>query len=248
MQAHPHSPVPISRRTVLVTGASRGVGRAVAEASLRRGDRVLASARRSNDVEGLAALGELLPVVLDVGDEAAIMKLGPRLQNEADHLDAIFNCAGVYSLQSKRWDNRTTPLETVTEEELVHVFRINAVAPMLLTRVLRPLLAASPGGGRVVNLTSLLGSVSVKDTPGDYAYCASKAALNIMTRGLAAELAGDGIICVAVTPGWVQTEMGGAGASLTPAESAARLLTTTDSLTLADTGRLIDEHGGDLPW
>lgn len=238
----------MSRRTVLVTGASRGVGRAVAEASLRRGDLVVASARRSSDLEPLAGLGELVPLVLDVGDEAAIMELGPQLQQQLDHLDAIFNCAGVYSLQSKRWDNRTTPLEAVTDEELVHVFRINAVAPMLLTRVLRPLLAAGPGGGRVVNLTSLLGSVSEKDTPGDYAYCASKAALNIMTRGLAAELAGDGIICVAVTPGWVRTEMGGANASLAPEESAARLLATTDSLAPADSGRLIDEHGDDLPW
>ncbi len=238
----------MTQRTVLVTGASRGVGRAVAEASLRRGDRVVATGRRSSDLEPLAALGDLVPRVLDVGDEAAIMELGLALQKELDHLDTIFNCAGVYSLQSKRWDNRRTSLETVTDEELVHVFRINAVAPMLLTRVLRPLLAASPSGGRVVNLTSLLGSVSVKDTPGDYAYCASKAALNIMTRGLAAELAGDGIICVAVTPGWVRTEMGGAGASLAPEESASRLLATTDSLTRADSGRLIDEHGGDLPW
>jgi NAD(P)-dependent dehydrogenase (short-subunit alcohol dehydrogenase family) len=238
----------LSRRTVLVTGASRGVGRAVAEASLRRGDMVVASARRSSDLARLAGLGELVPLVLDLGDEAAIMELGPRLSGRMGHLDTIFNCAGVYSLQSKWWDSRTTPLATVTDEELVHVYRINAVAPMLLTRVLRPLLAAAPGGGRVVNLTSLLGSVSEKDTPGDYAYCASKAALNIMTRGLAAELAGDGIICVAVTPGWVRTDMGGAGASLTPEESAAGLLATTDRLTRADSGRLIDERGDDLPW
>ena len=238
----------MSQRTVLVTGASRGVGRAVAEASLQRGDRVVASARRWSDLDPLTGLGELIPLLLDVGDAAAMVELGPFLSGRLGHLNTIFNCAGVYSLQSKQWDNRTTLLDTVTDEELVHVFRINAVAPMLLTRALRPLLAAAPGGGRVVNLTSLLGSVSEKDTPGDYAYCASKAALNIMTRGLAAELAGDGIICVAVTPGWVRTEMGGAGASLMPEAAAAGLLATTDALTPADSGRLIDEHGGDLPW
>lgn len=238
----------MSRRIVLVTGASRGVGRAVAEASLRRGDLVIASARRESDLESLAKMGEMIPLVLDVGDSEAVMALGSQLSKQVDYMSTVFNSAGVYSLQSKRWDNRTTRLDTVTDEELVHVFRINAVAPVLITRSLRPLLAAAPGGGRVVNLTSLLGSVSEKDTPGDYAYCASKAALNIMTRGLAAELAGEGIICVAITPGWVRTEMGGAHASLTPEESAQGLLATTDALVQADSGRLIDEHGGDLPW
>lgn len=238
----------MSRRIVLVTGASRGVGRAVAEASLRRGDLVIASARRAADLEPLGKLGEMIPLVLDVGDAGAIREAGTLLSARISYVSTIFNSAGVYSLQSRTWDNRTTPLETVTDEELVHVFRINAVAPMLLTRALRPLLAAAPEGGTVVNLTSLLGSVSEKDTPGDYAYCASKAALNIMTRGLAAELAGEGIICVAVTPGWVRTEMGGAQASLSPAESAQGLLRTTDALTRADSGRLIDEHGDDLPW
>lgn len=238
----------MSRRIVLVTGASRGVGRAVAEASLRRGDLVIASARRAPDLEPLAKLGEMLPLILDVSDAKAIMALGSKLSKQVDYISTVINSAGVYSLRSKRWDNRTTLLETVTDEELIHVFRINAVAPVLITRSLRPLLAAAPGGGRVVNLTSLLGSVSEKDTPGDYAYCASKAALNIMTRGLAAELAGEGIICVAVTPGWVRTEMGGAHASLTPEESAQRLLATTDALVQSDSGRLIDEHGGDLPW
>ncbi len=238
----------MSRRIVMVTGASRGVGRAVAEASLRRGDLVIASARRVSDLQPLSGAGEMIPLVLDVGDSAAIMELGTRLSDQVDHISTIFNSAGVYSLQSKVWDSRRTPLDTVTDEELVHVFRINAVAPVLLTRALRPLLAAAPGGGRVVNLTSLLGSVSEKDSPGDYAYCASKAALNIMTRGLAAELAGEGIVCVAITPGWVRTEMGGAHASLSPEESAQRLLATTDALTTADSGRLIDEDGGDLPW
>lgn len=238
----------MSRRIVVVTGASRGVGRAVAEASLARGDLVIATARHASDIETLARDGDMIPLVLDVGDAEAIMELGPRLSAEVDYISTIFNSAGVYSLQSKVWDNRRTPLDTVTEEELVHVFRINSVAPVLLTRALRPLLAAAPGGGRVVNLTSLLGSVSEKDTPGDYAYCASKAALNIMTRGLAAELAGERIVCVAVTPGWVRTEMGGAHASLSPEESARGLLATTDALTQADSGRLIDEHGDDLPW
>lgn len=238
----------MSRRIVLVTGASRGVGRAVAEASLRRGDQVIASARRASDLEPLKQLGEMIPLVLDVSDAEAIMALGSTLAKQVDYVSTVFNSAGVYSLRSKRWDHRTTLLETVTDEELVHVFRINAVAPVLITRSLRELLAAAPGGGRVVNLTSLLGSVSEKDSPGDYAYCASKAALNIMTRGLAAELAGDGIVCVAVTPGWVRTAIGGAHASLTPEEAAQGLLATADGLTQADSGRLIDEHGGDLPW
>jgi NAD(P)-dependent dehydrogenase (short-subunit alcohol dehydrogenase family) len=102
--------------------------------------------------------------------------------------------------------------------------------------------------GRILNLSSLLGSVSVRTSPGDYAYSASKAALNIMTRALAAELAPDGIVAIVITPGWVRTEMGGRAAPLTPRESAEGILDVAGRLTPRDAGRFIDYQGEEQPW
>ncbi|HEX6644184.1 MAG TPA: SDR family oxidoreductase, partial [Gemmatimonadales bacterium] len=83
---------------------------------------------------------------------------------------------------------------------------------------------------------------------GDYAYAASKAALNIMTRALAAELAPEGITVVAITPGWVRTRMGGMSATLSPEESVRGILRTADRLRPKDAGRFIDHLGHDQPW
>jgi NAD(P)-dependent dehydrogenase (short-subunit alcohol dehydrogenase family) len=101
---------------------------------------------------------------------------------------------------------------------------------------------------RVLNLTSLLGSVSVRDSAGDYAYAASKAALNIMTRTVAAEFHDDRLIAVAITPGWVHTEMGGANAALSPEESVRGLLAVADRLTITDSGTFMDYEGVAQPW
>lgn len=238
----------MSGAVVLVTGANRGIGRAVAEACLGRGDHVIATARRRASLADLpGGTAQLTALELDVADDASIDAARRAAEEVAPALDLLVNSAGLYSLRSKAWDAAATTLEHLTSEELMTVFRVNAVGPMLLLRALRPLLRRSRRA-RVLNLTSLLGSVSARTSGGDYAYAASKAALNIMTRAAAAELAGDGITCIALTPGWVRTEMGGAAASLSPAESAARLLRTADALRPADSGRLLDEDGRDLPW
>lgn len=238
----------MSGAVVLVTGANRGIGRAVAEACLGRGDHVIATARRRASLADLpGGTGQLTALELDVADDASIDAARRAAEEAAPALDLLVNSAGLYSLRSKAWDAAATTLEHLTSEELMTVFRVNAVGPMLLLRALRPLLRRSRRA-RVLNLTSLLGSVSARTSGGDYAYAASKAALNIMTRAAAAELAGDGITCIALTPGWVRTEMGGAAASLSPAASAARLLRTADALRPTDSGRLLDEDGRDLPW
>jgi NAD(P)-dependent dehydrogenase (short-subunit alcohol dehydrogenase family) len=126
------------------------------------------------------------------------------------------------------------------------VYRITAGGPVLVVRHYLDLLAA--GRARVLNLSSLVGSVSHKTGPGDYAYAGSKAALNIMTRTLAAELAPKGIIPIAITPGWVRTEMGGARASLTPEESVRGMLQVAARLTPRDAGHFVDYQGETQPW
>ena len=100
----------------------------------------------------------------------------------------------------------------------------------------------------VVNLSSDLGSISGNESGGWIAYRASKAALNQLTRTMAAELKKDGFICIAMSPGWVRTDMGGPGAPLTPEDSVAAMLEVMDRLTRSDTGRFLDHSGNEVPW
>lgn len=229
---------------VVVTGANRGVGLAVARAAAERGDQVFACVRTPG---AMPPLQSTVPITMDVSDEASIADAVGRISSHTSRIDLLVNSAGIYSTHCAHWDATRTGLDTISAKELMEVFRVNAAGAMLVLRALRPFLAQS-SRGRVINLTSLLGSVSTRTTPGDYAYAASKAALNIMSRTAAAELRPEGTIVVAVTPGWVQTTMGGEAATLSPEESAIRLLRTADALHLDDSGRLLDEDGRDLPW
>ena len=234
----------------MVTGASRGIGLEIARQALARGDRVVATTRSpSPEIDALVAEhgASVVPLRLDVGSVESIIEARAALEGVVDRVDLLINSAGTYSYQSEHWDPDATLFDTVTQEELLEVFRINAAGPMIVTQHFLNLVRASPHG-RILNLSSLVGSVSSKTGGGDYAYAASKAALNIMTRALAAELAPEGIVAIAVTPGWVRTRMGGQTASLSVEESVSGLLATAGRLTIADTGRFIDYRGKEQPW
>jgi NAD(P)-dependent dehydrogenase (short-subunit alcohol dehydrogenase family) len=236
--------------TIMVTGASRGIGLELARQALERGDRVIATTRRAAaelDALGAAHAGRLIRLRLDVGLIESIIDARAALDGVVDAIDILVNSAGAYSHQSEHWDPDATLFDTVTQEELIEVFRVNAAGPMLVTQHFLNLVRASRRG-RIVNLTSLVGSVSSKTGGGDYAYAASKAALNIMTRALAAELAPEGIVALVITPGWVRTRMGGPTATLTPAESVRGLLDTIGRLTTRDAGQFLDYQGTPQPW
>ena len=236
--------------TLMVTGASRGIGLEIVRQALARGDRVVATTRRpSAEVDALAARhgARLVQLRLDVGSVESIIEAHADLEGQVEAIDILINSAGAYSHQSEHWDPDATLFDTVTQEELLEVFRINAAGPMLVAQHFLNLVRAS-SRGRIVNLTSLVGSVSSKTGGGDYAYAASKAALNIMTRALAAELAPEGIVALAITPGWVRTRMGGAAADLSPEESVRGLLATIGRLGSADAGTFIDYRGKPQPW
>ena len=236
--------------TIMVTGASRGIGLELTRQALERGDRVIATTRRAAaelDALGAAHAGRLIPLRLDVGLVESIIDARAALDGVVDAIDILVNSAGAYSHQSEHWDPDATLFDTVTQEELMEVFRINAAGPMLVTQHFLNLVRASRRG-RIVNLSSLVGSVSSKTGGGDYAYAASKAALNIMTRALAAELAPEGIVALVITPGWVRTRMGGPTATLTPAESVRGLLDTIGRLTTRDAGQFLDYQGAPQPW
>jgi NAD(P)-dependent dehydrogenase (short-subunit alcohol dehydrogenase family) len=235
--------------TTLITGASAGLGLEFVRQCLDRGDEVIAGTRHGS--AELAALGRdhaerLIEIRVDTGDERSIADSRRQLEGRVSAIALLINNAGLYSHQSRNWNPAATPLSTVSSEELMDVFRVNAAGPILMVRHYLDLLVA--GRARVLNLSSLIGSVSHKTGPGDYAYAASKAALNIMTRALAAELRPQGVVPIAITPGWVRTAMGGAGATLTPAESVRGMLKVAAALSPGDGGRFLDYQGETQPW
>ena len=130
-------------------------------------------------------------------------------------------------------------------DPMLGLFRVNVVAPLLVVRGALPWLRAS-SNPRVVNITSWLGSIGgyAANSSPNYGYRTTKAALNMASRAMAAELADDGITSVVVNPGWVQTDMGGgAKADLTPEQSASGIIAVASGLTSADTGRFLDWNG-----
>jgi NAD(P)-dependent dehydrogenase (short-subunit alcohol dehydrogenase family) len=220
----------------LVTGANRGIGLAFAQALSGRGDRVIATARSPGKAGDLRRLGVRVEP-LDVADEGSIARLARSLGGEP--LDVLINNAAI--------GEDGPDFERLSTKDLVESFRVNAAGPAAVTRALLPNLRA--GVRRtIVNLSSGLGSVSDNEEGGWIAYRVSKAALNQLTRSIAADLKKERFICVAICPGWVRTDMGGPGATLSPAESVASMLRVIDRLTASDTSRFLDRRGHDQPW
>jgi NAD(P)-dependent dehydrogenase (short-subunit alcohol dehydrogenase family) len=225
-----------TRETWLVTGANRGIGLAFAEVLSSRGDSVIATARQPAKARDLERLGVRVEQ-LDVADERSVADLARRMSGEP--LDVLVNNAGI--------GDDGPPFPRLTMKDLEETFRVNTIGPSAVSQALLPNLRA--GKRRtIVNLSSGLGSVSENDSGGWIAYRVSKAALNQLTRSMAADLKGERFVCVVICPGWVRTDMGGSGASLSPADSVASMLRVIDRLTPADTSRFLDRQGHDNAW
>lgn len=237
--------------TAMVTGAGRGLGLMFVRQLLERGDRVLAAARRPERSDGLRALGEahggrLVPVVLDVSDVASIEAAATVVASATDALDLLVNNAGVNS-RSVPAGQGNVRLGELEPTGLLRMVQVNAVGPLLLSQALLPQLAASERA-RVLSISSWLGSISRKQSGGNYGYCASKTTLNMLMRAFAFDVADRGIISVVANPGWVQTDMGGPRASLTPEASVAGLLAMVDGLEPEQNGAFLQWDGSEHPW
>jgi NAD(P)-dependent dehydrogenase (short-subunit alcohol dehydrogenase family) len=220
----------------LVTGANRGIGLAFARALTARGGPVIATARHPEKARDLAGLPLRLER-LDLADGESIAGLARGLSGEP--IDVLINNAAI--------GEAGPGFAEIAMKDLEEALRVNAVGPAAVTQALLPNLRA--GRRRmVVNLSSDLGSISGNENGGWVAYRASKAALNQLTRTMAAELKKEGFICIAMSPGWVRTDMGGPGGSLSPEDSVAAMLGVMDRLTPSDTGRFLDHRGKEVPW
>ncbi len=230
------TPVAVPKGTALVTGANRGLGLELAKQLREAGYAVIGTARSPAEASDLLATGARV-VPLDVTDAKSVAALAKGLEGLA--IDILINNAGVMSgIES---------VGALSFAEVEKVLATNTVGPMRVTQALLPNLRS---GKRklIVSISSRLGSIAGNSNAKFYGYRESKAALNMFMRSIAMELKPEGFICVAMSPGWVRTDMGGSQAPLSPEESVKGMLSVMESLKAEDTGAYRSYDGATLPW
>lgn len=221
-------------KNALVIGASRGIGLELVRQYRAEGIAVTATARDDAGLARLAALGAKA-LRLDVATAAGCSGLAWLIDGEA--FDAVWLVAGVYG-------PRSTGLQPPTDDEFDAVMHTNVLAAM---RLLPQVAEALAPGARLAVLSSLMGSIGLRSATSGWLYRASKAALNSVLKDASLALAGRAS-CIAVHPGWVQTDMGGSGAPLTVQRSASDLRATLARLGPADNGGFFNHDGQPLAW
>ncbi|WP_407334139.1 SDR family oxidoreductase [Enterovibrio sp. 27052020O] len=226
--------------TVLVTGATRGIGLELVKQFLENGHQVFATYRGQTPPDTLNALlstNQLSLRPLQVTDEKSIAELVSILDGIA--IDILINNAGSIGPDNQSYHDMDV-------EGWAEAFRVNTIAPLMVTSALIPNLAISDSP-RVITISSQMGSLH-RESVGMYAYRSSKAALNKVMQVLALELKEKGIIVCPVHPGWVRTDMGGEDADISAKESAQGIVALSSQLTLADTGKFLTWEGKEHAW
>jgi len=230
-------------QTVVITGTNRGIGLELTKQFYRSGEwRVLACCRTPEHAEELCALQdqsnrtiEVFP--LNVTDDVSIASFAEQIAGRP--VDVLLNNAGI--IGGDRQSARDTDYDAWLE-----TFKVNTIAPFKLVQTLIGNLRLS-NRARVMTVSSQMGALSRK-RGGSYAYRSSKAAVNKVMQGLAIDLEADDIIVSMIHPGWVQTDMGGETADITPQESARGIFKVICSLTHNDNGRFFQWNGEEHPW
>jgi len=228
-------------KTVLITGANRGIGLGLTTEFLKNGWSVYAGARNPNGARELWELETYYPKALklfelDVTSEASIQGIEGVLANQPLHV--LVNNAGVLPDQS-------LDIGTITAKAMYQAFQVNTVGPLLVTQAcLKNLCLAKPGV--VATVTSRMGSVTDNTSGGYYAYRASKSAVNMVMTSLARDV--KDVIPVLIHPGWVQTDMGGNSAPTSVHESQAGIFKVITGVEERHRGTFLDFRGESLPW
>jgi NAD(P)-dependent dehydrogenase (short-subunit alcohol dehydrogenase family) len=230
-------------RSVLITGANRGIGLEHARRYAERGVKVWATARSPAEADDLRALardraGQVEVLAYDAAAPHAAHSL--KEQVGAEPLDLLLANAGATG-------GRAQSFGSVDITGVLDLVRINALAPLTLAEAFADNVAASERKLMAFQ-TSLMGSVGDNGSGGAYAYRISKAALNMVGKGVANDLRPRGVIAVLLHPGWVRTRMGGAGGKISVEECVRAQQTLLEQLTLQHSGRFFNYDGKELPW
>ncbi len=230
-------------RSILVTGANRGLGLEFTRQYAADGWRVFAACRSPDSAPELQRLaadssGKIRVLGLDVTDTASARAAAAGLKGEA--IDLLLNNAGVMGPRNER-------IGGLDYTAWAKVLDANTLGPMRVSEAFVENVAKS-AHKQIVTITSGMGSVADNTSGGAYAYRSSKAAVNIVMKSLAIDLAPRGITCVVMNPGWVRTDMGGRGGTLSPAESITAMRSVIAALRQEDSGKFLNYTGKAYPW
>lgn len=219
-------------QTVVISGANRGIGLALARLYRARGDRVVALCRQSSPA--LDDLGVDVVKGIDVTEDESLLRLQRALRGVS--IDLLINNAGILSNEK---------LGALDAAAIRRQFEVNALAPLRISELLA---GQMPPGSKLALITSRMGSMADNSSGGAYGYRMSKAALNMAGVSLAHDLKERGIAVVLLHPGMVSTEMIGGRGDISPDEAAARLATRIDALDSDSSGAFWHANGERLPW
>jgi len=219
--------------TVVITGANRGIGLEMAKQYAADGWDVIGTAREPERAQELAAIDRVTVMQLDAADDASVEKFVRELGDQP--VDLFINNAGIYG-----------PSE-FDREAWLDLFNVNVIGPVRLATALKDNVARSADQKMVV-ISSQVGSIAENETGSMIYYRTSKAAVNQAWTCLAKQWQDDGLTLAMLHPGWVQTDMGGENADLTPAESVEGMRAVIDGLTHDQNGKFYDHDGREIPW
>lgn len=220
--------------TTLITGANRGIGFAIAQQAIDAGHAVIGTARQPSEAIELRDLGARV-VGLDAADPVSVDALKTELGDIP--VDILINNGAIFPDRSG--------LEVTSLDDFEATMRVNVRGPIAVTRALLGNVRASERK-TVATISSSMGSIAGTTSGGSYAYRASKAAVNMLMRAMAAEI--DDVTFLAVDPGWVKTDMGGGDAALSPEESAAGVFGVVSGATREQSGLFFRHDGERLEW
>ncbi len=217
---------------IVITGANRGIGLALARAYVERGDKVVAAVRTTTDA--LDGLGVEVHEGVEVTDDAAVQRFADSLAEGS--VDVLIANAGIATSET---------LEDLNWDRIRRQFEVNTLGPLRVARAMLPRLR---DGSKVAIVTSRSGSIGDNGSGGAYGYRMSKAAVNMGGVDLAIDLKPKGISVLLLHPGMVRTDMGSGPGAVEPEDAAARMVARVDEMSLATTGRFLHCEGYELPW
>ena len=222
--------------TIMITGASRGLGLEFARQFYNEECRVIATCRSPKDANELNAIGDIDVHALDVTDDKSVANLADKLRGE--NIDILINNAGVIGQRDG--------FGRLDYDIWAETMDTNVFGPMRVAEAFRDNVMNSEKK-QMIFITSRMGSIT-EAVPNAYVYRSSKAALNMAVKCLSAELGEQGLIAVLFHPGHVQTDMGGQAAPVTPQKSIEGMKNQIVALTHDDNGRFLSYDGRQIPW
>jgi len=228
---------------ILITGANRGIGLEIVKYSMEQGWRVFACCRNPHNADDLFDVakqsnGQISVHIADMQELSTLQALSYELRNDA--IDMLINNAGVYGSDKNKFGS-------VDVDSWIQAFQVNSIAPLKMVEAFSEQLRM--GKQKLVAcMSSKMGSMADNGYGNSYIYRSSKAALNAVVKSLSIDLKEQGIITVALHPGWVKTEMGGPDAEISTRECVEKLFSHLLQLSIEDSGRFIDIDGSDIPW